>query len=141
MPDGDTALSPKRSSGMGGKGRSARSASAPRPRKLITAEWCAVEGCGKKVNTAIYCKMHYMRWKRWGDPTFTAPNKGRPLSTTPEVRTAIAACIAAGKTQTDVAHFFGVSRDVVRGATTIAGAVCAQDAVCAIMAPSGQSED
>lgn len=36
---------------------------------------CKIEGCGKPVDSRGWCRMHYSRWKRHGDPTKTA---GRP---------------------------------------------------------------
>lgn len=31
---------------------------------------CKIEGCGKEVAARGWCKMHWTRWSRHGDPTF-----------------------------------------------------------------------
>ena len=32
---------------------------------------CSIEGCGKRVDRRGWCAMHYMRWRRHGDPYTT----------------------------------------------------------------------
>lgn len=40
---------------------------------------CAVEGCEKPTAVRGWCKMHYKRWMRHGDPTFTlVPGREKP---------------------------------------------------------------
>lgn len=29
---------------------------------------CSVEGCGQEAHSRTYCRSHYMRWYRYGDP-------------------------------------------------------------------------
>lgn len=41
---------------------------------------CAVEGCQNPMAVRGWCNIHYTRWKRHGDPTFTlTPGRGKPL--------------------------------------------------------------
>lgn len=32
---------------------------------------CAVEGCDEPVHTKAWCRPHYRKWKRYGDPTYS----------------------------------------------------------------------
>lgn len=39
---------------------------------------CSVDGCGRPVNAREYCKRHYYRWSRYGDPL------GQPVPRAPK---------------------------------------------------------
>lgn len=46
---------------------------------MATKELCAVEGCGKSVNTRGWCRGHYWRFLKYRDPLKGAAQKGRSL--------------------------------------------------------------
>ena len=48
------------------------------------AEFCSVEGCGRKHDAKGYCQKHYKRWRLWGDPNVEKRNYGK--GDTPEQR-------------------------------------------------------
>ena len=39
---------------------------------------CAVDGCEKPIDTRGWCRMHYIRWNRHGDPLTTLRMRGTP---------------------------------------------------------------
>lgn len=41
---------------------------------------CSVEGCDDPAKVKGWCRIHYTRWYRHGDPTTVLPKKGRPRS-------------------------------------------------------------
>ena len=41
----------------------------PFPSKNLSPNGCSIDGCQKHVYARRWCKMHYRRWQRFGDPT------------------------------------------------------------------------
>ena len=41
---------------------------------------CSIEGCGKPHEARGWCKRHYLRWKRHGNPNSGRTAKGAPLA-------------------------------------------------------------
>lgn len=41
---------------------------------------CVIENCGRDISARKMCKMHWIRWKRHGDPTFVTPRTNNPSS-------------------------------------------------------------
>lgn len=41
---------------------------------------CSIEGCGRAYYARTWCKKHYIRWSKHGDPNITM--SGRPLGST-----------------------------------------------------------
>lgn len=39
---------------------------------------CSIPGCGKSRHSSTMCGMHYMRWKRYGDPLHGKTPHGEP---------------------------------------------------------------
>lgn len=39
------------------------------PTKVQGRAKCSIEGCEKTSDARGWCKMHWKRWKRWGDPS------------------------------------------------------------------------
>lgn len=39
---------------------------------------CKVDGCDDPAKSRGWCRLHYSRWYRHGDPTVVMPKKGRP---------------------------------------------------------------
>ncbi len=41
---------------------------------------CSVDGCAKKAHCRGFCTKHYRRWRKYGDPLISWPNKTGPCS-------------------------------------------------------------
>lgn len=49
---------------------------------MATERVCKIEGCGKRHNARGLCRFHYERWKRYGDPEATPPQKAEVCTVT-----------------------------------------------------------
>lgn len=52
---------------------------------------CSIPDCGKPVNCRTWCKSHYYRWSRYGDPLASAPAR-EPSPPRPSVPCSVDGC-------------------------------------------------
>lgn len=139
-------------SNKGGSERTARSAPAPRPRKVprprITGAGttCIEPGCEIVAKARGLCAKHYMRFLRHGDPRVTL-QIGRPRGSLEEatvrykLENLVVASLLFGKSQKETGKFVGIGSDTVRAIAQSRGLACAHPAVSDKMASSGIAED
>jgi HNH endonuclease len=57
----------------------------------VTDATCSIPDCGRPVNSSTYCKRHYYRWHRYGDPLGSAPAR-KPVPPRPPVPCSVDGC-------------------------------------------------
>jgi len=85
---------------------------------------CAIVACGRSVLARGWCRLHYDRWRKHGDPGAVLPHRG-PFAVMGEERARLAAELAlrygAGESTNDLAETVGRSRPFIAALLREAG--------------------